>query len=182
VKPFKDKLGREWQLDMSFDLWMTIKREAGVDLLDVAMPDGQSLAKLLDPGTFGVVIWLYVAEQAAAKGVDRTDFWRALDGLAIYSANEAMAADMADFSRNPWFTALRVGIQEAAVEIRAKQAEMEAPDSVARQVMRAALSTPGATPASSPESSAEPRSSGDGSASSSGPPRPGNETSGTAAA
>jgi len=153
MKSFVDKLGRQWRVDLNFALWQRIKAETGCDLLDIAMPDGQSLRQLTQMETLGVVLWLYVADQAAAAGIDRDDFWRALDGQAIHTAAKAIVDDLEDFSRSPQFSALRVAMEEAEQRVAAVSAAILDPEGEVRKLFRSGFSTPGNTPASLPESS-----------------------------
>lgn len=178
MKLFRDKLDREWRVDLSFGLWQRIKAETGCDLLDIAMPDGQALRQLTQMETLGVVLWLYVADQAAAAGIDRDDFWKALDGRAIHAAGKAIVDDLEDFSQSPQFSALRVAMEEAETQVGALSAAIRDPAGEVRQILRSGFSTPGSTPASSPGSSASTPDPG-ASASSSGPPTDPDVTPGT---
>lgn len=178
MKLFRDKFGREWRVDLSFSLWQRIKAEAGVDLLDIALPDGQALRQLTQMETLGVVLWMYVAEQAAMAGIDRDDFWRALDGRAIHTGAKAIVDDLEDFSQSPQFSALRVAMEEAETKVAALSAAIREPEGEVRRLLRSGFSTPGSTPASSPASS-EPTPSDGASANSSGPPTDPDATTGT---
>lgn len=156
MQTFTDKSGRVWRLDLSFALWQTIKAETSIDLLDVAMPDSQSLAKLADirTGLIGVVLWLYVEEQAAAAGVDRETFWKALDGTAINAASVALVRDLEDFSQShPQMMTLRVAMEEAMEAMDRGSEAMRNREAEIRGKCRALLSTPGSKPSDSPASS-----------------------------
>jgi hypothetical protein len=156
MQTFSDKAGRVWRLDLSFALWQTIKAETSIDLLDVAMPDSQSLAKLADirTGLIGVVLWLYVEDQATAAGVDRETFWKALDGTAINAATVALVRDLEDFSQShPQMMTLRVAMEEALQALDRGSEEMRNREAEIRQKCRSLLSTPGSSPSDSPASS-----------------------------
>lgn len=156
VQTFTDKAGRVWRLDLSFALWQRIKAETSIDLLDVAMPDSQSLQKLADirTGLIGVVLWLYVEEQATAAGVDRDTFWKALDGAAINAAAVALVRDLEDFSQShPQMMTLRVAMEEAMEALDRGSEAMRNRETEIRQKCRSLLSTPGSRPSDSPASS-----------------------------
>lgn len=178
VKTFKDKTGREWSIDLSFGLWRRIKAEAGVDLLDVAMPDGKSLEQLSRLEVLAEVLWLYVAEQAGAAGITREEFWDALSGEAVHAGVFAIVKDLEDFSRSPSFAALRVSMEEAANRTAELCAAMSAEQGKARQLARETMSTLIGMPASAPASSASTPTAGD-SANSPGPPTDPDATPGT---
>lgn len=175
MKKFHDKTGREWSIDLSFGLWRRIKADCGIDLLDVAMPDGKALQQLSRLEVLAEVLWAYVADQAASAGITREQFWDALDGAAVHAGVFAIVGDLEDFSRSPSFAALRVSMEEAATKTAQVCAAMAAPDGDARRMAREAMaglsSTPGGTPASAPASSAPTPTPG-ASASSTGQPEP----------
>lgn len=181
-RSFRDRLGRRWTMALSFALWRSIRDELGVDLLDVAMPDGKALQQLSRLDVIGPVLWAYVADQAAAAGVDRDDFWRSLHGQAIEDAMRELVADLEDFSRSPQIAALRVAMDQAATKVEELREAIRDPATEIGAKIRSSLSTPGDGPASSPASSAPIRSSGAPSASCSGPPTADAATSGTAPA
>ena len=156
MQTFTDKAGRVWRLDLSFALWQTIKAETSIDLLDIAMPDSQSLTKLADirTGLIGVVLWLYVEEQAKAAGVDRDTFWKALDGSAINAASVALVRDLEDFSQShPQMMTLRVAMEEALETLDRGSEVMRNREAEIRQKCRSLLSTPGSRPSDLPASS-----------------------------
>lgn len=181
-RAFRDRHGRRWVMGLSFALWRSIRDELGVDLLDVAMPDGKALSQLTRMDSIGPVLWAYVADQAAAAGIDRDDFWRSLHGQAIEHAMTALVEDLEDFSRSPQFAALRVAMDEAAIKVDGMRAAIHDPTTTLGQQIRQSLSTPGAGPASSPGSSAATHSSGGPSATCNGPPTVDAAPSGTAPA
>lgn len=178
VKTFNDKTGREWSIDLSFGLWRKIKAEAGVDLLDVAMPDGKSLEQLARLEVLAEVLWHYCAEQAAAAGITKEQFWDALDGPAIHAGVLAIVKDLEDFSRSPSFAALAVSMEEAATRTAELCAAMQAEAGEARQIARQTMSTLIGMPASAPASSAS-TPTGGASASSPGLPKDPDATPGT---
>lgn len=163
MRSFSDRNARAWKIELSFALWRRIKGETGIDLLDVAMPDGKALRQLTEMENVGVVLWLYCEEEALAAGIDRETFWRALHGPAIEAAMAALVDDLEDFSQSPQFSALRVAMTEAKAEVERQRAEILDPGGeigrTIRSVMRspespAAPSTRGPAPSNAPASSA----------------------------
>lgn len=181
-RSFRDRLGRQWTMALSFALWRSIRDELGVDLLDVALPDGKALQQLSRLDVIGPVLWAYVADQAAAAGVDRDDFWRSLHGQAIEDAMRELVADLEDFSRSPQIAALRVAMDQAATRVEELREAIRDPATEIGAKIRSSLSTPGGGPASSPAASDHTPCDGAPSASSSGPPTADAATSGTAPA
>jgi hypothetical protein len=180
MKTFKDRDGKSWRVELSFALWRRIKAETEIDLLDVAMPDGKALGQLSKLENVGVVLWLYVEEQAVSEGIDRETFWRALHGEAIETAMEAVVEDLEDFSRSPQFSALRVAMMETSAEVERTREDIRNPEGTLRKKIRdvinqsespAPQSTLGNTLASAPASSEGIPTTGSASETSISPPR-----------
>jgi hypothetical protein len=181
VQTFTDSTGKSWRLDLSFGLWRKIQAETGIDLLDVATPDSKSLTQLADirTGAIGVVLWLYVEDQAKANAITQEAFWKALDGPAINAATLALVRDLEDFSQShPQVTTLRVATEEAMAAMDRTSDAAKAREEEIRTKCRSLLSTLGNEPASGPASSAPTPTPGE-PAISSGPPKDPDETPGT---
>jgi hypothetical protein len=98
VGVFKDSAGREWRVELDVTGLKRVKAATGVDvglLFEDAFRDYRAL--LRDIGRFVDVVWVLVADQAAARGVTDEEFGRALGGDALAAAVEAFQGAVADF-------------------------------------------------------------------------------------
>lgn len=97
---FNDTTGQTWAIAFDIGLMRHIKRTLGVDLL-AAIEKPDSLVELADDIEKLVnVVWLCVADQAAALStgaITDEEFGRRLDGQSVESATRAMLEALADF-------------------------------------------------------------------------------------
>jgi hypothetical protein len=138
---FADRSGRVWQINTNLGLWKRIKAETGIDLLDIATHESESLRKLAQIENIGTVLWLYVEDQAKAAGVSRDAFWDDLNGPAITAGMYAIVEDLVVFTGSPQMAALRVGMQEAEKQLKEVADKANDQDSEIRVKIREALAT-----------------------------------------
>jgi hypothetical protein len=95
---FKDKNGREWQVNFTVGVMRDVKRELGVDLLGPEPVTGaagifQNIGTLID------VAWLAARDQAGT--VTDEEFGRALDAESVLSLQRAVVEGLVDFFPRP---------------------------------------------------------------------------------
>lgn len=96
MRKFKDAQGDEWELSVDMSSAIAMKTEAGVDVLDIA--EGKDIVLMTsDVVTLGAVLWLLVADQAAAKQIDEKQFFKRLNGDALDAATKTLVAECFDF-------------------------------------------------------------------------------------
>lgn len=121
MRKFKDCKGDEWELSVDMSSAMALKREVGVDILDIA--EGKDIIVMTtDVATLGATLWLLVAEQAAAKGLDEKQFFKRLDGDALDAATKTLVAECFDFFP-PEKRRLLKSAYEKIVGVQVKQLE-----------------------------------------------------------
>ena len=95
---FKDKLGRTWDVEGTFDGWERVHSRHGVNLFDIATEERQSLLQLANPFTRGQVLWTLVEKQAEARGITPEQFYAGFDGDVIEQSFQALLDEMIFFS------------------------------------------------------------------------------------
>lgn len=141
MKRFKDRLGREWALDLTVGDLPAIKDALGVDL-GQALRTGEGMAEFLfaDPSALVRVLWVLAEQQATAKDVSPESFARGFDGPALERASDTLMGAVADF-----FPRSRIGraIQE---NLPGMLREME--DAAISQISKASAGSSPGSPAS----------------------------------
>jgi len=146
---FTDNEGREWHLVVTVNDVRRLRRDVGVDLVEVVTGD---LAGRLrsDVVLLCDVIYALCAEQAEQAGVTDEEFGRALAGDVIDDATRALLEELADFFPGRRGKALRAMIdridrlEEMALELTG---ELE-------ETLEVALRATGAPSSNSPPSAA----------------------------
>ncbi|MCA9088657.1 MAG: hypothetical protein KDA90_08475 [Planctomycetaceae bacterium] len=87
---FTDLAGREWDTRFRFSNVRNIAKSTGVTLPDLIHPGSESLGLIADQATFFDVLWLLLAQQATATGVDENSFAEAMDGATFEAAFDAL--------------------------------------------------------------------------------------------
>lgn len=119
---FIDTRGRRWHLAFDFSLAKRVREHAGLDFVNYA--DGKALLAIhADDEKLVQVLWLLVAEEARAVGIEEEDFGRGLGGDALEQALTALEQALLNFSRPAKRQALEA-IRERAHEVVAAEAQM----------------------------------------------------------
>jgi hypothetical protein len=92
---FKDNENREWTLYIDIQAARDIRKQLGVDILDIV--DGLNRIAA-DPVLLVDVLWMLVAQQAERLQISDEDFGRSLRGEAIEVACDAFMDALTDFS------------------------------------------------------------------------------------
>jgi hypothetical protein len=123
---FKDALDREWTVTISVAEIETIQTETGIDF---GRP-GNFERLVGDTKTFAGVLWVLLADQAAAKQLDAKAVKQGLVGDAVERAIEAVAEELIDF----FPSAQRVPLQAlmSAISQRAGLIQQQAAAAVER--------------------------------------------------
>jgi hypothetical protein len=99
---FNDRHGREWRLIIEVDAIERIRDETGVNLYELLDDEAKVLRKLMTaPRKLVEVLWVLVADQAAAAKVEAEDFGRSFDGDALEAASEAFQQEAVSFFPKP---------------------------------------------------------------------------------
>lgn len=94
MRPFKDKEGREWRLEMNVAQAKRLKDRLDIDVLD----GGHSVNKLAqDPYTAANVLYVLCEQQATAAGISDEQFGALLAGDSFDDATTALLEELVDF-------------------------------------------------------------------------------------
>lgn len=164
MRKFKDRNGREWEVDLNMTSAKAVKDATGVNVFKLA-EDGLAGLKALGADVEALVncVWVLCRAQAEKAGLTAVDFGEALAGQSIADAGEAFAGAFIDFFPN---RGLSAGLQKieakakAAMEIlqRDVDAKLDAitPESLAESLKsghgpppESSASTPDRTPSAS---------------------------------
>lgn len=103
MRTFRDREGREWQIDLTLGALMRIKASTGMDMLDVDLSaaDGPAEFRRLatDPITLADTLCAVCRSQITARSLTDEQFADALGGEAIDTALVALVQEWADFFR-----------------------------------------------------------------------------------
>ncbi len=92
---FKDKLDREWTLDVTMGSADQVERDLGIDLLKW-IEDASAGA---DNRTVFRIVGSLCADQIAAAGLDLRGFMDGFDGATLEAAGDALVTALIFFSR-----------------------------------------------------------------------------------
>ena len=96
---FTDLEGRSWKIQLNYGLIRQVLKTTGVDLLKL-FEDAEHLQRLAgDDETMLAVLWLLVADQAAAQSIEEAAFWCGFDDDVLYSAFNAVLGGLIGFFR-----------------------------------------------------------------------------------
>ena len=99
MKTFKDKDGRDWQIELTIGAARRVRDLLGVNLLELDKGDPPLLTQLgTDEMLLVDVIYCLIKPQADAAEVTDEMFGCSLDGEAVWSACNAFYAELIDFS------------------------------------------------------------------------------------
>lgn len=88
---FKDDNGQAWQMKVSVGALLAIKRELGVNLLDMPGQIPTSLETLFS------CVWICCYDEIQSRGLSEVDFAKLMNGPALGLAVDAFISELADF-------------------------------------------------------------------------------------
>jgi len=152
MKMFKDRLGREWTVELTVASMRRVKDLAQVDLLKIGSGKVDSLTN--DPYKIVEVIGVLVNPQIKERGLSMDVFLEGLSGESLDAASQALLDEVIDFFPSRRGVILRK-IMATAREIDEQTTKealetVEAPGFKAK--MAKAMSMGGSLSTSSPES------------------------------
>lgn len=121
---FKDKKGREWNVDLNIGVAMDLKK-AGINLYELEENKAEKFRELLDKkNEFDLLAFIFkiIKPQADAAGISERDFYEGLAGIAIVDARIAFQESYANFTQSP---AIHSMIQESLAMHRRAEKAME---------------------------------------------------------
>ena len=143
MRSFKDRTGREWNVQVDVTAAKRLRTLLGFNL--VASDFGATLEKLLsDPVLICDVVYVLCKPQADEAKVTDEDFGRAMAGDAIEAATEVLLAELTDFTPNPRD---RERVRDA---IQGLKQMSELARDLAGEALRKALAEASAPPTSGP--------------------------------
>jgi hypothetical protein len=124
VAKFATADGREWTLGLTVGALGDLKRDAGFDV-GAAMKTGDALAVAIfgDVEQFAGALWVLVRDQAAAVGVDRDVFYRALDPASLDRAADAFVECLVDFFHRRRAPAIQAELPALLARVDERHAE-----------------------------------------------------------
>ena len=152
MKVFKDRLGREWSLELNILTIKRIKDLAKVDLLQIGSGKVNSLTD--DPYKIVEVLGLLVADQIKTLGISQDVFLAGLSGESLDQASQALLEELVDFFPSRRGVILRKILATAReIDMQTTEAAMGAVnDPGFKDKMLQAMLTDGSSSTSSPES------------------------------
>ena len=109
MRAFKDRLSREWSVEINIGTLKRVRGLLNINLLDVV--GGQLLETLAtDPEQLCNVLYVICKPQADAKGITDEQFGEGMAGDAISSGTDALLEELADFFPQP-----RRGLLQTAI-------------------------------------------------------------------
>jgi len=112
-RTFTDRYDNRWLVE--FDLWLLqrLKKELGVDLLDVLDKDNRTLATLFDDfERTGQILFMICEAQIREKGFQPEQFAAGFTGAVLAAAQDAIAEALCDFYRGPKARVLRATLNK----------------------------------------------------------------------
>jgi hypothetical protein len=101
VRTFRDREGREWQIDLTLGALMRIKASTGLDMLDLQAPKEGRVDVFdrlsTDPVTLADTLCAICRPQLDARSLTDSQFADAMGGEAIDSALIALVQEWSDF-------------------------------------------------------------------------------------
>lgn len=95
---FKDRVGRQWTIDLTVGAVKRVKAALGLNLYELVDDDFKRFAALLsDPLTLVDVVWVLIADQAVKLGVTDEQFGESLAAESVQELADAFAAAYVDF-------------------------------------------------------------------------------------
>lgn len=120
---FSDKLGRQWSIEFTFADVARVKREAGVNLLNVFQEGDATLQTLeSDPATLLDVLVSAVRPQLADRGLTADDFAAGLLEEHVVAATGALLGALGDYFPLARRAAL-TRVTDAAINVARKTRE-----------------------------------------------------------
>jgi hypothetical protein len=98
MRKFKDRLDREWALNLTLASEGRVHAETQVYLSDVDTEGGGSLARIASDSAFlGMAVWTLCASQAEALGLSQEEFLDGFDGATVDASRDALIEETLDF-------------------------------------------------------------------------------------
>jgi hypothetical protein len=102
VASFKDKTGKEWLLEIDFDLADEIVAKHGVDLIDLAkLDETYSLLAFSDTRKLLAVVWMLCESQAKSEAISDKDFRSRIGPTSLGEMKIALEESIILFSQSP---------------------------------------------------------------------------------
>lgn len=99
---FKDRKGREWDVDINEGVAMRLKSSEGFDFYALEEDKSQGLKDLIgDKRGILSLVWKIVKPQAAANGVSEDDFFGSMGGTSSANARTAFIESYGNFTQSP---------------------------------------------------------------------------------
>jgi hypothetical protein len=117
MQKFEDKTGQEWPFEITIDALRDVRRQLGVNLLDLMSESGVVRQFASDPA-LAIDAFYLVAKPAVEKaGLTSQQFGERFDGEALDRASWALLDAIADFfqrsEKGPMLRALLAGTKQA---------------------------------------------------------------------
>lgn len=101
MRLFCDRMGREWAINANGATMAAVQTAANVNLFEIFNDNAALLSKLTtDMRMLGMVLWVFVRQQAVAKSIDAEQFAEGLGGEALDAAMRALVDEVLDFFPN----------------------------------------------------------------------------------
>lgn len=103
MKSFTDNAGQEWRLNYSLGAKRIIKRDFGVDLVDLFGDNNKEAVAIIfdDYERLASILWVLCQSQAEQSGVSPDEFAERLGGDVFADAADALVEAVIDFFPNP---------------------------------------------------------------------------------
>jgi len=100
MRAFRDKIGRDWSVEVNVAAMRRVRGLVGVDLMEIV--EGTLIERLIrDPCLLCDVLYAVCRPQAEAAGISDEDFGAAMAGDAIEDGTNAMLEELVDFCPSP---------------------------------------------------------------------------------
>jgi hypothetical protein len=137
---FKDSAGHEWRLSFDAFLLDDVRKEAGIDLADIA--SGGWLKVETDSVALGRVAAAICRDEIRERGMTSQQFVKLLRGETIDRFRQALAAEGADFFPQSEWSAIRKNLKtrkESKTQAEQMRAAMETLDGMSPEFRQGAM-------------------------------------------
>ena len=104
MQSFKDKNGKNWDIELKIGTAIKLKSRFGLDVDQVLMPDDKSNTSAIEKITTDIeylfnIIYTFCEKQCREAAISQEDFAELFDAAAIDSAINAFLEEIINFSR-----------------------------------------------------------------------------------